>query len=119
MIRHQVFSRVSGRGCSECKAEIARLSLMRKSNRENDGPSRYECPSCHALWGRLVSSRMLDISLTGIKLRRVRRLDRKFFEAQWDAKCMRCGKSTCLNGTFGNLGEREPEGLLLNGAAYC
>ncbi|SRR6266436_3681222 len=119
MIRHRVYSRVSGRGCRDCKGEIARLSMMRKSNCENDGPSRYDCPSCHALWGRLVTSRMLDISFAGIKLRPVRRLDRKFFEAQSDAKCTRCGKPICLNGTFGEFGEREPEGLLVSGAAYC
>jgi hypothetical protein len=119
VIRHRVYSRVSGRGCADCKGEIARLAQKQKSNDENDGPSRYECPSCHSVWERLITCRMLDISLTGIEARRMRRLDRKFFEAQSDAKCTRCGKPICLNGAFGEFGEREPEGLLVSGAAYC
>lgn len=119
MIRHRLFSRVSGRGCSDCKEEIARLAQIQKPNGENDGPFRYECPSCHSLWGRFVNLRMLDLSPDTVGVSRVRRSERQFFEAQADAQCPCCGKPICLNGTFGDLGEREPEGLLLNGAAYC
>jgi len=70
---------------------------------------------------RCVEKRMLDLdfSLAGVKVRKVRRLQLKFCEAQADMKCTRCGKSICLNGAFGTWGESEAEGLLINGAAYC
>ncbi len=102
MIWHCFYSLGFGRGCRRCKSETGRLAQMPVLNGETDAPSRYECPSCHSRWGRVLKPRMLD-----------------FFEAASQQRCTRCGKPICLNGTFGNLGEQEPEGLLINGASYC
>jgi hypothetical protein len=116
MIRHRKFVRFSGRGCTGCKWEIARIARIDQvTYREDDPPFRYECPSCRSVWGPFVKVRPPKT----IEMRRVEPWDFEFFEAPSSRKCRRCGKPICLFGTFGTWGDSEPEGTVINGAAYC
>jgi Zn finger protein HypA/HybF involved in hydrogenase expression len=116
MIRDHKFVKFSGCGCRDCKAEIARIAQIdRITYREDDPPFRYDCPSCGSVWGLYVKAR----SSEAVEMRNVRPSDWKLIEAQSSAKCTRCGKSIRLYGTFGSLGDSEPEGTVTNGAAYC
>jgi hypothetical protein len=116
MIRQRKFVKFSGCGCRECKAEIRRIAQIdRVSYHEDDPPFRYDCPSCHTVWGPYVNGRSLEV----IEMRRAEPWDFELFEAQSSTKCTRCGRPLCLLGTFGSFGEEEPDGLVINGAGYC
>lgn len=116
MIRQRKFVKFSGRGCRECKAEIRRIAQIdRVSYREDDPPFRYECPSCHTVWGAYTKARSFEV----VEMRDAERCDLEFFEALSSAKCTRCGSSISLTETFGTWGDSEPDGLIINGGAYC
>ena len=57
---------------------------------EETCPDTYRCPICGALW--------------------------IFCDAEL---CAGCQKSVSVFGTFGGVGESEPEGVLIEGATYC
>jgi hypothetical protein len=57
---------------------------------EDTCPETYRCPMCRARW--------------------------IFCDAE---VCTGCRKPVSLFGTAGSIGESEPEGLLIEGAAYC
>jgi len=57
---------------------------------EETCPETYRCPMCKARWIFLCPR-----------------------------KCTVCGEFISLYGTWGSFGESEPEGLLIEGAAYC
>jgi len=90
MIQHRKFVKSSGKGCRECKAEIRRIGQIdRLTYREDDPPFRYDCPSCGSVWGPHMKAHSS------------------------------CGKPICLAASFGSFGDSEPEGIVINGAAYC
>jgi hypothetical protein len=57
---------------------------------EETCPDTYRCPICGTLW------------------------------IFWDAElCAGCQKPVSVFGTFGSVGESEPESVLIEGALYC
>jgi hypothetical protein len=116
MIQHRKFVKSSGNGCRECKAEIRRIGQIdRITYREDDPPFRYDCPSCGSVWG----PHMKAPSSETVQMRGAEPCDFELFEELSSTKCARCGKLICLAGSFGSFGDSEPEGTVINGAAYC